>query len=158
MQKAKAENATVIDVDGTYLERKRQKLLASNISVEPLPHPIYPPLGWQTVLEQNQKEIALQMPCVLPTTLYTYLAEGVGNAKGALAFRALKRGYVHWASGRVVKLEVHTLHTLYMFVRSTVLPSMRSGTYTVKVMLKKEMCRGHLVANIAEASCECAAG
>ena len=98
------------------------------------------------------------MPCVLPTTLYTYLAEGVGNEKGALAFRALKRGYVHWASGRLVKLEVHNLNPLYTFVRSSVLPSMRAGIYTVKVMLKKEMIRDQSIASITEASCECVAG
>ena len=139
MRKAKFENAAVIDVDGTYLEHKRQKLLDSHVAVAPLQRPTHPPCGWQTVSDGTWESLAQQMPCVLPTTLYTCLAEGVGNAKGAMAFRALKRGYNHWASGRLSKLEIHNLHPSYTFVRSSILPSMRAGTYTVTVILKKEV-------------------
>ena len=46
IRKAKAENVGVINVDGTYLERKRQKLLSSNINVAPLPyHPFHLRVG-----------------------------------------------------------------------------------------------------------------
>ena len=109
-------------------------------------------------MEENKREIAKEMPLVLQTTLYTYLAEGVGNAKGSKAFRALKRGYVHWASGRLSKMEVQTRHPLYTFVRCQMVPSMRAGTYTVTMILKKEKLHDQVVASIEQASCECAAG
>ena len=90
MRKAKADQVGVIDVDGTYLERKRQRLLSSNVNVGPLPYPAFPLHGWQTVEESNAKNMANQLPSVSQTTLYTYLAEGVGNTKGSMAFRALR--------------------------------------------------------------------
>ena len=158
VRKAQAENAAVIDVDGTYLEHKRQQLLASQVAVAPLQRPPHPPCGWQTLSDDNRERLALQMPCVLPTTLYAYLAEGVGNAKGAMAFRALRKGYIHWQSGRLSKIEVHTFHPSYVFVKCITIPSMRAGTYTVKVTLKKEMIRDQPIASIVEASCQCAAG
>ena len=89
---------------------------------------------------------------------YYYLAEGVGNAKGSNAFRALKRGYVHWASGRLSKLEVQTRHPNFTFVRCSMIPSMRTGTYTVKIMLEKRTIGSQIVASIHQASCQCAAG
>ena len=88
------------------------------------------------------------MPCVLPTTLYTYLAEGVGNAKEAMAFRALRKGYIYWQSGHLSKIEVHTLHPSYAFVRFTTIPSMCAGTYRVKVTMKKKMIRDQPIASI----------
>ena len=68
------------------------------------------------------------MPSVSPTTLYIYLAEGVGNAKVSQAFRALKRGYIHWASGRLSKI------------------------------LKKVRVGDQVIGSVCQASCECAAG
>lgn len=148
----------MFDVDGTYMERKRQKLLSSNINVAPLPYPSFPLEGWQAVEECNAEHIAKQLPSISNTTLYTYLAEGVGNTKGSLAFRALKRGYVHWASGRMKKLEVQTRHPNFTFVRSTMIPSMRSGTYSVKLLLKKHTVQGQVIGEVCQASCQCAAG
>ena len=98
------------------------------------------------------------MPCVLPTTVYTYLAKGVGIAKVSKAFRALTRGYVHWASGRICKLEIHTLHPLYAFVRCSMIPSMRAGSYSVTILLKREAVHGQDIASIEQATCQCAAG
>ena len=138
VRQCKADKAPVIDVDGTYLERKRQRLLSSNLPVVLLPCPAFPLRGWQIVQENNAKEIAKDMPSVSQSTLYTYLAEGVWNAKGAMAFRALKRGYIHWASGCLKKLEVQTRHPHYVFVRGSMIPSMRVGTYVVMLMLKKQ--------------------
>ena len=74
-----------------------------------------------------------------------------GSSEGA--FRALKRGYVHWASGRVEKIEVNTNNPLYCHVHSTIKPSMKSGTYKVYLLLKKDQ-----NCTISEATCECAAG
>ena len=155
---AKAEGVGVIDVDGTYLEKKRLDLMSANVNVAPLPPPNFPLHGWQSVEESNAEDIAKQLPCILPTTLYTYLAEGVGNARGSMAFRALKRGYVHWASGRVSKLEVQTRHPHFTFFRSTVIPSMRSGSYSVKVLFKKRTLGNQVIGDVSQASCECAAG
>ena len=92
------------------------------------------------------------------TKLYTYMAEGVGNTKGSSAFRALKRGYVHWASGRMKKLEVQTRHPSFTFVHSTVIPSMRSGTCSVKLLLENRTVQGQVIGEVCQASCECAAG
>lgn len=108
--------------------------------------------------ESNSKDIAEQLPIVSPSTLYTYLAEGVGNTKGSLAFRALKRGYVHWACGRMNKLEVQTRHPHFTFIRSVMIPSVQSGTYSVKVLLKKQSVNNQVVGEVCHASCECAAG
>ena len=33
--------------------------------------------------------------------MYSYLAEGVGRKDGSGAFRSLKQGFKHWASGRL---------------------------------------------------------
>ncbi len=153
-----AEKVPVVDVDGTYLEKKRQRLLLSNIAVAPLSTPSYPLHGWTEVNDDSTQRIVKDMPSLSPSTLYTYLAEGVGNAKGSQAFRALKRGYIHWASGRINKLEVHIRHPVYTFVRCSIIPSMRSGTYIVKLMLKKQALRSQIVGNVHQASCECAAG
>lgn len=158
IRSAKTEGVSVVDVDGTYLERKRQSLLSANVNVAPLPIPNFPLHGWESIDGSNVDVIAKQLPCVLPTSLYTYLAEGVGNSRGSMAFRALKRGYVHWASGRVSKVEVHTRHPHFAFVRSTVIPSMRSGSYVVKLLLKKRMLRNAVMGDVRMASCECAAG
>ena len=144
-----------MDIDGTYLERKRQKLLSLNVPVEPLPCPAFPLCGWQTVQKENAKEVAKDMPSVSQSILYTYLAEGVGNKK---AFRALKKGYIHWSSGRLNKLEIQTRHTQYAFVRCSVVPSMRTGKYSVKMMLKKETIGDQVVGTVHQAFCECAAG
>ena len=106
---AKAEGVTVVDVNGTYFKWKRQGLLSENLNVALLPIPNFPLHGWESVDESNADVIAKQLPCVLPTTLYTYLAEGIWNARGSRAFRALKRGYVHWASGRINHFSIYTL-------------------------------------------------
>ena len=95
------------------------------------------------------------LPLVYPTTLYEYLAQGVGNVSGKGAFRALTRGYTHWASGRINKLEVNTRNLTLCFVRCQQRPSMKPGFYTVKMILRKG---DNNVAIIVQATCQCAAG
>ena len=116
-----------------------------------------PPLtGWATVNEANYKEIAPKIPKVLPGVVYAYLAEGVGRSIAADgAFRALSRGYTHWASGRLDKLKVNTNHRKYCHVRSVMKPSMKQGVYHVYLLLEKT--EGN-IASICVATCECAAG
>ncbi|CAI8035501.1 hypothetical protein GBAR_LOCUS19914, partial [Geodia barretti] len=63
IRSAKAEGVGVVDVDGTYLERKRQSLVSSNVNVAPLPPPNFPLHGWQSVEESNAEQIATQLPC-----------------------------------------------------------------------------------------------
>lgn len=91
---------------------------------------------------------------VYPGVLYTYLAHGVGRSEAQGAFRALTRGYNHWASGRLAQLQVNIMHPGYCHVRGTCTPSMKPGSYQVYVL----MSRDGQVANISAATCECAAG
>lgn len=82
------------------------------------------------------------------------MAEGVGNTLQHGAFRALKRGYTLWSSGRLDVIEVNCHHPLYCHVRCKATPSMKAGIYRVYVLLKRE---GNL-ASIVRATCQCAAG
>ena len=91
----------------------------------------------------------------LPGVLYSYLAEGVGHSTGKGAFRALSRGYVHWASGRMEKLEVNYCNPTFCHVRCTMKPSMKDGSYTVYVLLEKLT---QYTTNIRCATCQCTAG
>ena len=86
--------------------------------------------------------------------LYTYLANGCGRSESHGAFRALQRGYVHWASGRLNRLEINHRHPEYCHVKCTMTPSMKAGSYKVYILLGME---GNL-ATIKKATCECAAG
>ena len=70
------------------------------------------------------------------------------------AFRALTRGYNHWASGHLNHIEVNTMHPNYCHVRSTCVPSMKPGKYQVYLLLSQE----NDAVKIECATCECAAG
>lgn len=87
--------------------------------------------------------------------LYTYLAEGVGNTTQSGAFRSLKRGYILWCSGRLDCIEVNCNHPMYCHTRCKATPSMKSGVYSVYVLLKRE---GRLADAVSRATCQCAAG
>ena len=69
-------------------------------------------------------------------TLYFYLAEGVGKSGGGSAFRALSRGYVHWASGQMEKLEINVQNPMFCHVRCTLKCDqyrwLHGGTYPIK--------------------------
>ena len=54
----------MIDVDGSYLYRKRERLIADGIPVAPLGLPNVPLCGWKSVNKGNYKEIATKIPCV----------------------------------------------------------------------------------------------
>lgn len=86
--------------------------------------------------------------------LYTYLAEGTGDTTGRGAFRALKKGYTHWSSGRLDNLEVNLKHPHFCHVRCHMMPSMKTGVYHVSLLLKDQ---GGM-ASVEAATCECAAG
>ena len=159
VRKAKLEGVSVVDVDGTYYERKRQKLLSSGVNPAPLPLPDVPLHGWvDTSLSEDTKMLDSTFPCVLPSTLYTYLAEGTGHTKGNKAFRALKRGYLNFASCRIKKIEYQNRHPSYTFIRSSITLSMKPGLYKLMLLLQKESVKEQCIGKIVHARCECAAG
>ena len=86
--------------------------------------------------------------------MYTYLAGHVGHTGDHGAFRALARGYAHWASGRLQQMEVNTNHPNFCHVRCIMRPSMKSGIYQVHLLLGRD----GALATIQSATCECAAG
>ena len=86
--------------------------------------------------------------------VYSYLAGHCGRDDYQGAFRALSRGYIHYASGRLEGIEVNVNHPLYCHVRCSLKPSMKSGIYRVDLLLERD---GE-VATICFATCECAAG
>lgn len=86
--------------------------------------------------------------------VYTYLAGHVGHAGENGAFRALSRGYTHWASGRLEEIQVNTNHPQCCHVKCKMKPSMKVGIYNTYILLGRE---GD-VACIRTATCECAAG
>lgn len=155
VREAKRTGRKVIDVDGSCLYRMRLQLEESGVHCAPLPLPSFPPLGWTQITDVNRDEVTKLLPSVYPTTLYEYLVEGVGNVSGKGTFRALTRGYIHWASGRLHKLEANTCNPTLCYLRCQMRPSMKRGFYTVKMILMKD---SNDVAVIKQATCECAAG
>lgn len=160
-----------LDVDGSYVHQ--QMGIAAS---DPDP-PTLPLTGWEQVLETNYKEMAEKVPKVThgesilhpvfseshnihvdnctAGLLYTYLAEGVGSTNVSGAFRALKRGFNHWASGHIDHLYVHYAHPTYCHIKCDMILSMKSGTYRVYVLLIKS---GELASRVEKAICYCVAG
>ncbi len=86
--------------------------------------------------------------------LYAYLAGHVGLIGDQGAFRALSRGYTHWASGRVDELQVNTNNPLCCHVKCKMKPSMKTGVYNTYILLGRK----EEVTSVRLATCECAAG
>ena len=86
------------------------------------------------------KLVAIHACCDLFVgTVYVYLASGAGRdlEKEEGTFRALTRGYTHWASGRISQIEVNLENPMYCHVRSTMSPSMKQGNSPMAVAGKK---------------------
>ena len=144
-----------VDIDGSYLVHKHQKLqqeAGNQLMTEILKR-----------LQENAKtDIRYLYQCTYNAyltyqhagILYSYLAEGVGRSGGEGVFRALARGYVHWASGRMKKLEINIQNPSFCHVQCTMKPSMKSGTCKVYVPLERDGTFGQ----VKSATCECAAG
>ena len=66
IREAMQDKVKVIDVDGSYLDRKFERLQQSGQNVAPLSLPVPPPTGWVAVTESNCNEIASKIPKVLP--------------------------------------------------------------------------------------------
>ncbi len=58
-----SESAEVVDVDGSFLYKKHQRLTATGVSVAPL-DPSQPLSGWESVTEANVKTLAKSVPKV----------------------------------------------------------------------------------------------
>ena len=86
--------------------------------------------------------------------VYNYLSGSLRRTKEQGAFRALTRGYTHWASGRLSALEVNCHNPQYCHVCSTMKPSMKAGSYQVYLLLG----RTGSFATVMTATCECATG
>lgn len=149
-------------------------MVSSGITASDPGIPTLPLTGWEQITGVNYREMAKKIPKVthgenhasalsdkkqtymnVAGLLYTYLAEGVGNKSVGGAFRALKRGFNHWASGRMDRLYVNYTHPKYCHIKCDMVPSMKTGLYTVYILLSKD---GDLAGSIVKATCDCAAG
>ena len=93
------------------------------------------------------------LTCVNAGLIYTYLAEGSGNASGGGAFRGLQRGFNNWSSGRLSNTEINAKHPRFCHVRCHMTPSMKTRLYYVTTLFGRN---GEL-ATIETATCQCAA-
>lgn len=90
-----------------------------------------------------------------PGLVYTYLAGHVGcNTSNVGAFRALKQGYISWASGRLERMEVNMNRPNYCHIRTGVKASMRNATYSVYLLVHST----DYQVSVERATCPCAAG
>ena len=76
--------------------------------------------------------------CTFTGLVYTYLAGHVGRSSDQGAFRALTRGYAHWASGKLDNLEINTNNPKYCHIRAIMKPSMNTGLYNVYLLLESD--------------------
>lgn len=160
-------------MDGSYLYKKHKTLTEAGHRVAPPTPPAPPPSGWVTVSSENYLQVAPDLPTVTAGqytikklsnisalslytgVVYTYLAGHVGRSGDEGAFRALTRGYTHWASGRLDQLTVNINNPKYCHVRASMKPSMKTGVYHVYLLLQSD---DQGLASILSATCDCAAG
>ena len=141
-------------MDGSYLYKKCRRLEDSGLVIAPLNPPSSPITGWECVTESNANDLAKRIPRVTAGTIYTYLSSHAGRESGEGTFRALTRGYTHWASGRIDRLDINTQHPEYCHIQSVMKPSMKPGSYHVWLLLGRD----GPFASVQRATCECAAG
>ena len=81
-----------------YLYKKHLRLEESDLVMAPMSPPKSAPLsGWEVVTEANAETIAQKLPCVKFGIMHSYLDSQTGREHGKGTFRALSRGYTHWA-------------------------------------------------------------
>ena len=106
----------MIDIDGGCLVRKWHHLSQEGVDLEPLSIPQPPLTGWEALEPETLSRTATKIPKVSHGTMYQYLSKRVGHDSDSKTFRALYRGYNHWTSGRVDKIEVNYQNLYYCFV------------------------------------------
>jgi hypothetical protein len=111
----KARGLFVIDIDGGCLARKWQRFSDKGLNLEPLPVPKQPMTGWKLLDEEKADSITCKIPKISHGTMYQYLSSGAGRVRDVegTTFRVLYKGYNHWASGRVDKIEINTQNPFY---------------------------------------------
>ena len=154
IRQAIKDQMEVVDVDGSYLYKKCKRLEDQGAIVMPLVLPSAPVAGWDSLTEVNASELAKKVPRVTAGEIYLYLSSHAGREQSEGTFRALTRGYTHWASGRIDNIEVNVKNPEYCHIRSSMKPSMKPGSYKVWILLG----RVGPFATIQQATCECAAG
>ena len=115
----KAQGLPVVDVDGGCLAHKWHRLSQEGITLQPLPIPEPPLTGWEELKPETLSEMSPRIPKISHGTMYQHLSTGVGNEGKSKTFHALYRGYNHWASGRVDKIEVN--HSQSCTIKNTLL-------------------------------------
>ena len=70
VKQAEEEATAVVDVDGSYLYHKYQRLVESGKDVTQPDHPRSPPSGWKVVNERTYKDIAPSIPLVTTGTIF----------------------------------------------------------------------------------------
>ena len=139
-------------MDGGCLAQKWHRLSQQGFDLQPLPVPQTPLAGWRVLNQQSIPVLHERIPIISNGNMYQYLSCG---EKQSTTFCALYRGYNHWASGRVEKIEININDPSYCFVHCCVVPSMKTGIYKVDLLLKKNS-TGY--GEIHTASYQCAAG
>ena len=62
IRKANSDNLPVIDVDGSYLQRKHKQMTDAGMAVAPLGAPTGTPLaGWEVITEANVKDLGKKL-------------------------------------------------------------------------------------------------
>ena len=104
IKEVKIQGLPVLDRDGGCLSRKWHRLSEDELTPQPLPIPEQPLTSWEELNPETLSQVASRIPKISLGTLYQHLSTGVGQERESKTFRALYRGYNHWASGRVDKI------------------------------------------------------
>ena len=67
---AMKQGAKVVDIDGSYLAQKHEKLRLSGMQLAPLGMPPPPPTGWVTVDTSNYQDLAKKIPRMSPGNIH----------------------------------------------------------------------------------------
>ena len=62
--KAKSDDLPVVDVDGSYLQRKHKQMKDTGMTVAALSATTTPLAGWEVMTEANVKDLAKKLPRV----------------------------------------------------------------------------------------------